>query len=731
MAWTRWAAIAATACACTAWAAWGDRAETYKDVARVAATTASPHPAASLVAASGNPAAAKHFTFADPVFFNPVEPDGANVDMQQIAIADVTGDNRDDVVLTTEHPEVWVIPQKADGTLDTAAPRIYVYGPRNFLSGVTSLMLADINEDGVLDIITNALHEYGEAGGFTLLLSDGHGGHVIQDVPSSVTDYAAWFGGGIVDANLDGHRDIVAYSGDSSSIRRIWYGDGKGNFPRHDSTSLGLRVTDMYPETPDLNGDGVADLVVGFPASFDSSYSPVSFMLNDRKGGYSTPFGLSESYADATFGDFDHNALTDMVLSNGSGLWTVPQFIPGGFGSPIGPWKEYREIMRPHAVDLDRDGATDLVSLQCEPLSFGCSWPFLWVHLQWTGLLVDAPERPYLEISNISQFDRQAFAHGDINSDGCTDVLFVAHTTGLVIKNGRNCSATRPVHNDFDGDRKSDLLWHDAATGMSDLWQGASLDQRRIMANVNPTMWELVDTGDFDNDSKADMLWRNRTTGANIVWRAGNYRVSYPLGTLADTAWHVAGSGDFNGDRKTDLLWRNTSTGANMVWTSSNVVFTAQLAAMPDPSWRVIGIGDFDGDGRDDVFWRNVATGKNAIWKSANANTAIATGAAAVAWQASGLGDFDGDGKADIVWRNKTTGQNVVWRSGNVATPMVLTSITDQRWQIAAVGDYDSDGRADLLWRHATFGVNTIWRATSSDYPRFVSTAGLRWLPVR
>src|SRR4249919_3144306 len=106
-------------------------------------------------------------------------------------------------------------------------------------------------------------------------------------------------------------------------------------------------------------------------------------------------------------------------------------------------------------------------------------------------------------------------------------------------------------------------------------------------------------------------------------------------------------------------------------------------------------------------------------------------GAAAVAWQASGLGDFDGDGKADIVWRNKTTGQNVVWRSGNVATPMVLTSITDQRWQIAAVGDYDSDGRADLLWRHATFGVNTIWRATSSDYPRFVSTAGLRWLPVR
>ena len=349
-------------------------------------------------------------------------------------------------------------------------------------------------------------------------------------------------------------------------------------------------------------------------------------MLNDRKGGYSTPFGLSESYADATFGDFDHNALTDMVLSNGSGLWTVPQFIPGGFGSPIGPWKEYREIMRPHAVDLDRDGATDLVSLQCEPLSFGCSWPFLWVHLQWTGLLVDAPERPYLEISNISQFDRQAFAHGDINSDGCTDVLFVAHTTGLVIKNGRNCSATRPVHNDFDGDRKSDLLWHDAATGMSDLWQGASLDQRRIMANVNPTMWELVDTGDFDNDSKADMLWRNRTTGANIVWRAGNYRVSYPLGTLADTAWHVAGSGDFNGDRKTDLLWRNTSTGANMVWTSSNVVFTAQLAAMPDPSWRVIGIGDFDGDGRDDVFWRNVATGKNAIWKSANANTAIATG---------------------------------------------------------------------------------------------------------
>jgi len=697
---------------------------------------------ASLVAANGNPSAATHYTFADPVIFNPSNPDGTKVEMDGIAIGDVTGDNRDDVVLTTEFAEVWVIPQKADGTLDTAAPRIYVYGPTNYLPGKTSLMLGDINEDGVLDIITNALHPYGESGGFTLLLSDGHGGMVMRDVESSVTDYASWFGGALIDANLDGHRDIVAYSsGDGAygcgpwpcSVRKIWYGDGKGNFPRHDRTpGLPFSSDALYPETPDLNGDGVADLVQGAPMSADSNYSPVWITLNDRKGGFYNPMQVSENYADATFGDFDRNGLTDFVVSDPWGLWTVPQFLPGTFTQPQGPVKQWREAMRAHAVDLDRDGAVDLVDPACEMLSNGmCSWLFMQVYLQWNGVLVDAPERTYLQVANYSAVDRQAMAHGDINGDGCTDVLFVSGTYGLVMRNGRNCVATRPVHNDFDGDRASDLLWNDAANGTSDLWHGARLDQRRVMANVNASLWELATTGDFDNDGKADMLWRNRTTGANIVWRAGNYRVFYPLATLADASWRVAGSGDFNGDRKTDLLWRNTSTGENMLWASSNAAFTSALAAMPDQAWRVVGIGDFDGDGRDDLFWRNTSTGKNTIWKSANPNTVTTTAAAAIAWQAFGAGDFDGDGKADIVWRNNTTGQNALWKSGNAATPMMLTSVTSQDWQIAAVGDYDDDGRADLLWRNGRLGTNTIWRSASSDFPRFVSTAGPRWSPVR
>ncbi|MEE9912429.1 MAG: SBBP repeat-containing protein [Deltaproteobacteria bacterium] len=236
---------------------------------------------------------------------------------------------------------------------------------------------------------------------------------------------------------------------------------------------------------------------------------------------------------------------------------------------------------------------------------------------------------------------------------------------------------------------------------------------------------------DFNADRRTDILWRNTATGQNMVWFMNNVtRLSHAsLADVTNLAWTIAGTGDFNNDGKTEILWRNTTTGQNLVWFMNGTTRAsyAYLMSVSDQAWTIAGTGDFNNDGKADILWRNTATGKNQVWHM-NGVTRLSyvylRSAADLTWTIAGTGDFNNDGKTDILWRNSTTGRNQVWymNGATKTSAAYLTTNTDQAWRIAGTGDFNNDGKTDILWRNTTTGRNMVWymdgvNRTSYAYP--------------
>ena len=276
-------------------------------------------------------------------------------------------------------------------------------------------------------------------------------------------------------------------------------------------------------------------------------------------------------------------------------------------------------------------------------------------------------------------------------------------------------------HQDFDGDRHSDLFWRNRSNGHNVIWRAANRSTSTPLATLAPG-WNVVAQGDFNGDGNSDVFWRHASTGQDIIWRSGNSATSQSVVTVTDPAWKVVGAGDFDGDGRADVLWRKTSTGQNVVWRSANQAAPIVLDSVANTSWVVAGIGDFNGDGKADILWRNTSSGANAIWRSGDASQPQAiTSVTSQAWKIAGVGDFNNDGKDDIVWRKASTGQNVIWRSGSYASQQAVSAVA-LPWQIASVGDFDGDGIADLLWRNASTGQDVIWKRANRATPQVIAT---------
>jgi hypothetical protein len=286
-----------------------------------------------------------------------------------VSMADINGDKKMDLVVADGVGEIWTFYGKGNGTF-TAGP---VYPAQFWEQAPDSLVLADFNGDGVLDIFkpledhswdgqvilgrsdgtfqTNAAYGWNANGygnnlvtadfngdgfpdlaysgarsanlsqaGFEVMLGASHG---VLGSPTYVSVIncgwpTAWIAAG--DVNGDGKADVVATINNNCVTSQgqvaVLTGLGTGKFkaPVYYSTGSTAQPVDVFLE--DLNGDGKPDMVI---SNWDGT---ISILLNKGKGIYgaatliTSVAALSPHLSSLAFADFNGDGKLDIAAAS-------------------------------------------------------------------------------------------------------------------------------------------------------------------------------------------------------------------------------------------------------------------------------------------------------------------------------------------------------------------------------------------------------------------------------
>jgi len=340
-----------------------------------------------------------------------------------VAIGDVDGDGRDDVVITTtwspdeeNNHKVFVFFQQSDGSL--SAPRRFAYPGAD----ETGLAVADLDGDGREEIIV------GHFAGISVLRWSRRSAQATmhtQSYPGEVwaVDVA------VVDVDRDGHPDVFAQGWSEGAV--VYFGDGQGSFAR--------RVQIPTPadgwndlEAGDLNADGHDDVVVISGQGVTNAY----VYYNDGSDDLSPAIELDPNPEDSTFlgtvaiGDLDGDGRNDLVTARDVSSLSLFRQLPTGSLAAAEPIAAGFSPGPMLATDMDGDGRDDLVAMQGDGVG---------VYLQSAAGLGASTTYP---VPSDRQRNSQSLATGDLNGDGCQDVAIAGSSANLLaVLLGEGCTA--------------------------------------------------------------------------------------------------------------------------------------------------------------------------------------------------------------------------------------------------------------------------------------------------
>ncbi|MEU3452433.1 S8 family serine peptidase [Micromonospora sp. NPDC006766] len=329
---------------------------------------------------------------------------------EAVAIGDVTGDGRNDVLLTTSFYfdpandyTLVVFPQQPDGTLGTPVK----YATRLRYGDRAGLTLLDANGDERLDVAlaTSAGVEVFRQTAAGLLESTG-------PLPSTA---GSWFVTA-ADMDVDGRTDLVVATTEGIKVLT--------QEADHTFTVSSVISDGGVLAVGDVDGDGWPE-VVGVSGSSvrvwhrtDSGWDHIDHPTGSTHGVNSIEVadvnGDGKDDVIASIGGNQPNSQVAVFTQNASGELDAPRLVPVvDFPEPI------------RATDVDGDGRTDVVTAHG-------GWGTLSVLPQQADGSLGAPR--VSGIPSPSHYHPQGLALGDINGDNKVDAVIAADPSrGLVV----------------------------------------------------------------------------------------------------------------------------------------------------------------------------------------------------------------------------------------------------------------------------------------------------------
>ena len=487
-----------------------------------------------------------------------------------LVLRDMDGDGKLDMVVSGFNNTIDILHGNGDGTFSTTSSGGTSYGG----PGAVLLYVADLNSDGILDLVTATEN------GISVLLGQGN---LAYGPPVSYSGSPTPSGSVMADFNRDGNQDFAEEAPGGIALS---FGAPGGTLQSADVYDLGEGLNGVA--IADFNGDKITDIAVNA-----AQPDPV-ILLGKSPGKFTVPQtspstnGAVPGIAILT-GDFNGDGKADLMLTHGIPSPSVSVLFGNGdgtFGDPVVPTIPGNPTYGLAAVgDFNKDGNTDAAVVDYSSLDV---------------LLGQRNETFAVKTNTFPALLSNGLAVGDFNNDGKLDLVFTNVTDNplqTLLGNGDGTftlGSQLPAEEfpaamavtDLNGDGKADIIALENFINQIQIYLGNGDDTFQAPINLQlQRQYAEMSVADMDGDGKPDIILSDGTLIC-IIRNLGGGNFGPEQHVLAGSIASFAVK-DVNGDGLPDIVVANGNSATTVtVLLNQGAAKTVggQLSVSPEPS---------------------------------------------------------------------------------------------------------------------------------------------------